>query len=92
MIARVGLESGARVIGATTPEGGTNGVTARPAKVEGGKTVVAEAGDPLAFKLTPAHVNLALRRAIGLCETDAPTDLLKRFRLNVSPGEPIPLG
>jgi len=86
------LIGGARVIGATTPEGGTNGVTARPVKVEAGKTVVAEAGDPMAFKLTPAHVNLALRRAIGLCETDAPTDPLKRFRLNVSPQEPIPLG
>jgi uncharacterized protein (DUF1501 family) len=81
---------GARVIGATTP-GGQNGMTALPVKVVDGRTVVAEEGDPLGFKLTPAHVNLALRRAIGLCETDMPGDPLKRFRLNVAPQEPMPL-
>ena len=81
---------GARVIGATVANG-MNGMTGLPVKVAQGKTVVAEEGDPSAFKLTPAHVNLALRRAIGLCETDAPTDPLKRFRLNVSPQEPLPL-
>ncbi len=84
------LIGGARVIGATSPDG-SNGVTALPVKVADGKTVVAEADDPAAFKLTPAHVNLALRKAIGLCETDKPNDPLKRFRLNVSPQEPLPL-
>jgi hypothetical protein len=80
---------GARVIGATAPTG-TNGMTGLPVKVVDGRTVVAEEGDPSAFKLTPAHVNLALRRAIGLCEGQAPNDPLKRFRLNVAQ-EPLPL-
>jgi len=84
------LIGGARVIGATSANG-MNGMTALPVKVVDGHTVVAEEGDPSAFKLTPAHVNLALRRAIGLCETDTPADPLKRFRLNVSPQEPLPL-
>jgi hypothetical protein len=81
---------GARVIGATEPTG-TNGVTALPVKVVDGHTVVADDGEPGSFKLTPAHVNLALRGALGLCESDMPGDPLKRFRLNVSPQEPMPL-
>jgi hypothetical protein len=60
-------------------------------KIAGGKTVVTEDGDPDGFKLTPAHVNLALRRAIGLCEVGGSNDPLKRFRLIVSPQEPMPL-
>jgi uncharacterized protein (DUF1501 family) len=84
------IVGGARVIGATTAAGG-NGMTAHPVKIVDGKTVVTEDGDPDGFKLTPAHVNLALRRAIGLCEVGGPNDPLKRFRLNVSPQEPMPL-
>ena len=84
------IVGGGRVIGATVASG-QNGMSARPVKVVEGHTVVAEDGDPAAFKLTPAHVNLALRRAIGLCESDMPGDPLKRFRLNVSQ-EPMPLG
>jgi hypothetical protein len=84
------LIGGARVIGATTAAGG-NGMTALPVKVSGDRTIVAEEGDPDAFKLTPAHVNLSLRRAIGLCEVGGPNDPLKRFRLTVSPQEPMPL-
>ncbi|MET0390360.1 MAG: DUF1501 domain-containing protein [Polyangiales bacterium] len=84
------LIGGARVIGATTAASG-NGMTARAVKVVEGRTVVAEDGEPGAFKLTPAHVNLALRRAIGLCETNTPTDPLKRFRLNINPADPMPL-
>jgi hypothetical protein len=52
--------------------------------------VTVEEGDPSGFKLTPAHVNLALRHALGLCETNMPGDPLKRFRLNVAQ-EPLPL-
>jgi hypothetical protein len=81
---------GARVIGATAPTG-QNGMTALPVKVADGRTVVAQEGEPGSFKLTPAHVNLALRHALGLCQTDAPNDPLKRFRFNVSPQEPLPL-
>jgi uncharacterized protein (DUF1501 family) len=84
------IVGGARVIGATSPTG-QNGMAALPVKVVDGRTVVAEEGEPGAFKLTPAHVNLALRHALGLCETDTPSDPLKRFRLNVSPQEPMPL-
>jgi hypothetical protein len=84
------LIGGARVIGATTAAGG-NGMTALPVKIAGGKTIVTEDGEPGSFKLTPAHVNLALRRAIGLCEVGGPSDPLKRFRLNISPQEPMPL-
>ncbi|HVR18712.1 MAG TPA: DUF1501 domain-containing protein, partial [Polyangiaceae bacterium] len=51
---------GARVIGGTTPTGG-NGVAALPVKVTAdGRTVTAEASDPQGFKLTAAHVQLAL--------------------------------
>lgn len=81
---------GARVIGATAATG-QNGMAALPVKIMDGRTLTAEAGDPDAFKMTPAHVNLALRHALGLCETGAPTDPLKRFRLNVSPQTPMPL-
>jgi uncharacterized protein (DUF1501 family) len=84
------IVSGARVIGATAPTG-TNGMTALPVKIVDGRTVVTEEGDPDGFKLTPGHVNVALRHALGLCESDAPADPLKRFRLNVSPQEPMPL-
>ncbi|HKU43484.1 MAG TPA: DUF1501 domain-containing protein [Polyangiales bacterium] len=84
------LIGGARVIGATTPTG-QNGMTALPVKIADGKTVVAEEGEPGSFKLTPAHVNYALRSAIGLCETNTPNDPLRRFRFNVSPQEPLPL-
>jgi len=83
------IVSGARVIGATTPTG-QNGMAALPVKVADGRTVVVEEGDPSGFKLTPAHVNLALRHALGLCETNMPGDPLKRFRLNVAQ-EPLPL-
>jgi len=34
---------------------------------------------------------MALRSALGLCETEMPNDPLRRFRLNVSPQEPMPL-
>jgi uncharacterized protein (DUF1501 family) len=84
------IVGGARVIGATSPTG-QNGMAALPVKVMDGRTVVAEEGDPDAFKLTPGHVNVALRHALGLCEQDAPDDPLKRFRLIVSPEEPMPL-
>ena len=66
-------------------------MTALPVKIDEGRTVVAEDGDPDSFKLTPAHVNLSLRRAIGLCEVGGPNDPLKRFRITASPQEPMPL-
>lgn len=81
---------GARVIGGTVASS-QNGMTALPVKVVDGRTAVTEEDDPMGWKLTPAHVNLALRRALGLCESDMPGDPLKRFRLNVSPQEPMPL-
>jgi uncharacterized protein (DUF1501 family) len=84
------LIPGGRVIGATDPSG-QNGVVARKVKVSQGSVVVTEDADPDGFKLTPAHVQVALRHAIGLCETNAPGDPLKRFRLNVQPSEPLPL-
>jgi uncharacterized protein (DUF1501 family) len=84
------LVPGGRVIGATDPSG-QNGVVARKVKVSQGSVVVTEDADPDGFKLTPAHVQVALRHAIGLCETNAPGDPLKRFRLNVQPSEPLPL-
>jgi uncharacterized protein (DUF1501 family) len=84
------VAGGARVIGATEPTG-QNGVVALPVKVAEGRVVLTEADDPDGFKLTPAHVHLALRSALGLCETDAPGDTLKRFRLNVLPQEPLPI-
>ena len=56
------LVPGARVIGATDPSG-QNGVVARRVKVSQGSVVVTEEGDPDGFKLTPAHVQLALRNA-----------------------------
>jgi hypothetical protein len=84
------LIGGARVIGGTTAAS-QNGMTARPVKILDGRTVLAEDGEPQSFKLTPAHVNVALRRTIGLCEVNTPNDPLKRFRLNISPQEPMPL-
>ena len=84
------IVGGARVIGATAPTG-QNGMAALPVKVVDGRTMVTEEGDPEGFKLTPGHVNVALRHALGLCETDAPGDPLKRFRLTISPQEPMPL-
>ncbi len=84
------IVGGARVIGATAPTG-QNGMAALPVKVVDGRTVVTEEGDPESFKLTPGHVNVALRHALGLCETDTPGDPLKRFRLTISPQEPMPL-
>ena len=83
------IVSGARVIGGTTATG-QNGMTALPVKIQDGKTVTVAEDDPTGFKLTPAHVNLALRHALGLCESDRPGDPLKRFRLNVAQ-EPLPL-
>ncbi|HEY6561759.1 MAG TPA: DUF1501 domain-containing protein [Polyangiaceae bacterium] len=84
------IAGGARVIGATDPSG-TNGVTALPVKVSQGKVIVTAPDDPEGFKLTPAHVHVALRNALGLCENGAPGDPLKRFRLNVLPQEPLPI-
>ena len=81
---------GGRVIGGTSPNG-QNGVEALPVKVLDGKTVVVATDDPAGFKLTPAHVHLAMRNALGLCETGSTTDPLRRFRITVSPQEPIPL-
>jgi hypothetical protein len=81
---------GGRVIGATSPTG-QNGVEALPVRVIDGKTVVVAPDDPEGFKLTPAHVNFALRSLVGLCETGAQDDPLRRFRITVSPQEPIPL-
>jgi hypothetical protein len=81
---------GGRVIGGTSPSG-QNGVEALPVKVMDGKTVVVAPDDPSGFKLTPAHVNFALRSVCGLCETGAQNDPLRRFRITVSPQEPIPL-
>ena len=79
------------MIGGTTPTG-KNGDDRAAGEGRGRQTVVtAEPSDPAGFKLTPAHVNLALRNAIGLCETDGPSDPLRRFRLNVLPQEPMPL-
>jgi hypothetical protein len=84
------IVGGARVIGATVATG-QNGMTALPVKVEDGRTMVTEEDDPSGFKLTPGHVNVALRHALGLCESDSPGDPLKRFRLTVSPQEPMPI-
>jgi hypothetical protein len=84
------LVGGGRVIGGTAPTG-QNGVEALPVRIMDGKTVVVAPDDPSGFKLTPAHVNFALRSVCGLCETGAPTDPLRRFRITVSPQEPIPL-
>jgi uncharacterized protein (DUF1501 family) len=82
---------GGRVLGGTTPTGG-NGVAALPVKVTAdGRTVTTEASDPEGFKLTAAHVQLAMRNALGLCETNAPGDVVRRFRLNIYPQEPLPL-
>ena len=81
---------GARVIGATEPTGRA-GVSALPVKVVDGRSVVAASGEPGSFKLTPAHVNLALRNALGLCESDMPGVAFERFRLKVAPQEPMPL-
>lgn len=81
---------GARVIGGTTPTG-KNGVAALPVKVVDGRTITAAPDDPEGVKLTAAHVQLALRHALGLCETGMPGDVLRRFRINVSPQEPLPL-
>jgi uncharacterized protein (DUF1501 family) len=81
---------GGRVIGGTSPTG-QNGVEAMPVKIADGKTVVVATDDPSGFKLTPAHVHLALRNAVGLCETGDASDPLRRFRITVSPQEPIPL-
>jgi hypothetical protein len=81
---------GARVIGATTPTG-KNGVAALPLKVTDGRTVATEPDDPQGFKLTAAHVQLALRNALGLCETGGPNDVVRRFRINIYPQEPLPL-
>jgi hypothetical protein len=82
---------GARVIGGTTPTG-KNGVAALPLKVTpDGRTVPTAADDPQGFKLTAAHVQLALRNAIGLCETGGPNDVVRRFRINIYPQEPLPL-
>jgi len=81
---------GGRVIGGTAPTG-QNGVEALPVKVVDGKTVVVAPDDPSGFKLTPAHVHLALRSVVGLCESGSATDPLRRFPLIVSPAEPIPL-
>ena len=83
------IVGGARVIGATTA-GERNGMSALPVTVQDGKVVTVEEGDPAGFRLTPAHVNLALRNALGLCETNTPGDPLKRFRLNVAQ-DPLPL-
>jgi hypothetical protein len=66
-------------------------MAALPVKVVDGRTVVTEEGDPDGFKLGPGHVNVALRNALGLCETAMPNDPLRRFRLNISPQEPLPL-
>ncbi len=84
------IVGGGRVIGGTTPTG-QNGVEALPVRVVDGKTVVVAADDPSGFKLTPAHVQWAMRSAVGLCETGATSDPLRRFRITVSPQEPIPL-
>jgi hypothetical protein len=84
------LVGGGRVIGGTSPTG-QNGVEALPVRVMDGKTVVVAPDDPEGFKLTPAHVNLALRSVCGLCETGATNDPLRRFRITVSPQDPIPL-
>jgi uncharacterized protein (DUF1501 family) len=84
------LVSGGKVIGATSPTG-QNGVEALPVKVEDGRVLVTETGDPAAFRLTPAHVQLSLRSALGLCPTDAPNDPLRPFTLQVQPQEPLPL-
>ena len=84
------IVGGARVIGGTTATG-KNGVTALPVKVVDGKVVTVEPTDPQGFKLTAGHVQLALRNALGLCETDSPSDPLRRFRINVLPQEPLPL-
>lgn len=84
------LVGGGRVIGGTSPTG-QNGVEALPVRVIDGKTVVVAPDDPEGFKLTPAHVNLALRSLCGLCETGAQDDPLRRFRITVSPQDPIPL-
>jgi len=81
---------GGRVVGGTLPTG-RNGVTALPVKVANGRVETAEEGDPAAFKLTPAHVHHSLRAALGLCETGAANDPLRRFSLNVVPQEPLPL-
>jgi hypothetical protein len=81
---------GGRVIGGTSPVG-QNGVEALPVRVVDGRTVVVAPDDPAGFKITPAHVQLALRSAIGLCESASPSDPLRRFRITVSPQEPIPL-
>jgi hypothetical protein len=84
------IVGGGRVIGATSPTG-QNGVEALPVKVSEGRVLVAEATDPEAFKLTPAHVQLSLRNALGLCPTGVPTDPLRAFTLQVQPQEPLPL-
>jgi uncharacterized protein (DUF1501 family) len=84
------IVGGARVIGATEPNG-PNGVLARAVKVSQGRVVVTESDDPEGFVLTPAHVHHALRSALGLCETHTPDDPLKRFRLNVMPLDPLPI-
>jgi len=94
MVAGVGaieaVLGGGRVIGGTTPTG-QNGAEALPVRVVDGRTVVVAPDDPSGFKLTPAHIQLALRGAIGVCETGAADDPLRRFRINVNPQEPIPL-
>jgi uncharacterized protein (DUF1501 family) len=84
------IVGGGKVIGATSPTG-QNGVEALPVKVSEGRVLVAEATDPDAFKLTPAHVQLSLRNALGLCPTGVPTDPLRAFTLQVQPQEPLPL-
>jgi hypothetical protein len=84
------IVSGGRMIGATDPTG-RNGVVARHVKVSQERVVVTEEDDPEGFVLTPAHVHIALRHILGLCETHAPDDPLRRFRLNAFPAEPIPL-
>jgi uncharacterized protein (DUF1501 family) len=84
------MVGGARVIGATTPTG-RNGVAALPLKLVDNKVVPVEPADPSGFKLTAAHVQLSLRNAIGLCESNGAGDVLRRFRINVTPQEPLPL-
>jgi hypothetical protein len=84
------IVSGGRTIGGTSPTG-RNGVAALPVKIAGGSVQTAEAGDPDAFKLTPAHVHQALRTALGLCESGTPDDPLRRFALNILPREIVPL-
>jgi hypothetical protein len=82
-----------RVFGGTSlpPSGDAEGVVANHYLMDGDELVAADPEDPDAFTITPGHVHLALRSALGLCDDGRAEPLLARLALPDVGHVPLPI-